>query len=43
MSSAIACYDMGFELTLCELDADYFAAGRARFDRHVSQGRLFEP
>lgn len=43
MSSAIACYDMGFDLTLCELDADYFASGKARYDRHVSQGRLFEP
>lgn len=42
MSIAIACYDMGFDLDLCELDADYFAAGKARIDRHMAQGRLFD-
>ena len=41
MSIAIACYDMGFELDLCELDTDYYAAGKARVERHMAQGRLF--
>ena len=27
MSSAIACHQMGFDLTLCELDKDYYEAG----------------
>ncbi|NTU49541.1 MAG: site-specific DNA-methyltransferase [Desulfobulbaceae bacterium] len=43
MSIAIACYDMGFDLDLCELDKDYFNAGKARVDRHMAQERLFEP
>lgn len=43
MSIAIACHDMGFDLELCELDADYFAAGKARFEKHIAQGSLFEP
>lgn len=37
MSIALACYDLGFDLDLCELDADYFSAGKARFDRHVNR------
>lgn len=37
MSIAIACYDLGFSLDLCELDPDYFAAGKQRFDDHVSK------
>lgn len=43
MSIAIACYDMGFDLDLCELDEDYFKAGKARVERHMAQTRLFEP
>ncbi|NTU49290.1 MAG: site-specific DNA-methyltransferase [Desulfobulbaceae bacterium] len=43
MSIAIACYDMGFDLDLCELDEEYFSAGKARVERHIAQGRLFEP
>ena len=37
MSIALACYDLGFDLDLCELDPDYFAAGKARFERHVNR------
>lgn len=37
MSIAIACYDLGFELDLCELDPDYFAAGQNRLDNHISK------
>lgn len=35
MSIAIACYDMGFELTGCELDPDYFKAGTERLEKHI--------
>lgn len=37
MSIAIACYDLGFELDLCELDKDYFDAGVKRFDEHIAK------
>lgn len=37
MSIAIACYDLGFDLDLCELDADYYAAGKKRFEDHVAK------
>ncbi len=40
MSSVIAAHDKGFEITCCELDADYFAAGLARVQRELAQGRL---
>ncbi len=43
MSIAIACYDMGFDLDLCEIDEKYFAAGKARVERHIAQCRFFEP
>ncbi len=37
MSSAIACHDLGFDLDICELDKDYFEAGKARFEKHVNR------
>ena len=43
MSIAIACHDMGFELTGCELDTDYFHAGVERVKKNVSQLSLFAP
>ena len=43
MSIAIACHDLGFDLTLSELDKDYFEAGKKRLDNHRAQGSLFEP
>jgi len=43
MSIAIACHDMGFDLDLCELDADYYAAGVKRFENHKSQLTMFTP
>jgi site-specific DNA-methyltransferase (adenine-specific) len=36
-SSAIACHDLGFDLDICELDPDYFKAGKERFERHVNR------
>ena len=42
-SSRIACYDLGFDFTGYELDADYFQAQEERFARHTAQERLFVP
>jgi site-specific DNA-methyltransferase (adenine-specific) len=43
MSIAIACHDMGFDLDLCELDADYYAAGVKRYEQHKAQLTIFTP
>ena len=43
MSIAIACHNLGYDLTLCELDEDYYRAGVARFEQHRAQGSLFVP
>ena len=43
MSIAIACYNLGYSLTLCELDVDYYKEGVARFEQHKAQGSLFTP
>jgi site-specific DNA-methyltransferase (adenine-specific) len=37
MGSAIACHDLGFDLDLCEIDKDYFEAGKLRLERHQQQ------
>lgn len=42
-SIAIACHDFGYELTACELDADYYKAAIERIKKHTSQLSLFEP
>lgn len=42
-SIAIACHDMGFELTACELDKDYYDSAIARIKRHTAKLSLFEP
>lgn len=42
-SSRIAAYDLGFDFTGFELDADYFAAQEKRFQNHIAQGQLFTP
>lgn len=42
-SIAIACHDFGFELTACELDADYYKASIERIKKHTAQGSLFAP
>ena len=41
MSIAIACHNLGFELTGCELDAEYYNQGIKRVKNHVAQQRLF--
>ena len=40
-SIAIACHDYGFELTACELDAEYYEAAKKRFLNHSAQQKLF--
>jgi len=40
MSIALACHDMGFDLDLCELDKDYFDAGKNRLEKHQLQQRF---
>lgn len=42
-SSRIAAYDLGFDFTGYELDCEYWSAAEERFQRHVAQGRLFQP
>jgi site-specific DNA-methyltransferase (adenine-specific) len=40
-SIAIACYDLGFDLTACELDTDYYNAALKRINEHKLQIKLF--
>ena len=39
-SSAIAAHEMGFDFVGIEIDADYIAAARKRFDMMTAQQRL---
>jgi site-specific DNA-methyltransferase (adenine-specific) len=39
-SIAIACHDLGFDLTACELDTDYFNASIKRLTDHQKQLKL---
>ena len=41
MSIAIACWDLGFDLDICELDTDYFNDAVKRFENHIAQAQLF--
>ncbi len=40
-SIALACHNLGFELTACELDTEYYDASLKRIKDHISQKRLF--
>jgi site-specific DNA-methyltransferase (adenine-specific) len=40
-SIAIACHNLGFDLTACELDKDYYEASIKRIQNHVNQLQLF--
>ena len=40
-SIAIACHNLGFDLTACELDPDYYKAAVKRIEQHKNQQRLF--
>ena len=40
-SNAIACDMEGYDLDICEIDEDYFKAGKQRFDTYKKQLTLF--
>ena len=40
-SIAIACHNLGFHLTACELDKDYYEAAIKRIEQHKQQLRLY--
>lgn len=40
-SIAIACYNLGYDLTACELDKDYYEAAIKQINEHKQQIRLF--
>lgn len=40
-SSAIACHNIGFDLTACELDKEYYDMAMERINNHIKQQRLF--
>lgn len=40
-SIAIACHNLGFDLTACELDKDYFDSAMKRIEQHKQQIRMF--
>jgi len=40
-SIAIACHNLGYELTGCELDKDYYEAAMKRINEHKQQIRMF--
>ena len=40
-SIAIACHDYGFQLTACELDAEYYEKAVERIKNHTNQLKLF--
>ena len=41
LSIGIACHNLGFDLTACELDKDYFDAAKKRLEIHQMQKRLW--
>ena len=43
MSIAIACHDLGFDLTGCEIDQDYYEAGIKRLELHKRQTAIQFP
>ena len=40
-SIAIACHNLGYNLTACELDKDYYEAAMKRIEQHKQQVRMF--
>ena len=39
-SIAIACHNLGYDLTACELDKEYFEAAMKRLNNHTAQLRI---
>lgn len=42
MSSVIACLEMGYQITCCELDKDYFNSAKQRIENYLKQLDLFK-
>jgi site-specific DNA-methyltransferase (adenine-specific) len=42
-SLAIACHDLGFKLTACEMDLDYLTAAVNRIKNYLKQPKWFKP
>ena len=40
-SFAIACHNLGYDLTACELDKEYYDAAMKRIEQHKAQIRMF--
>ena len=40
-SIAIACHNLGYELTACELDKEYYESAMKRIEQHKQQVRMF--
>ena len=40
-SIALACHNLGYDLTACELDKEYYDAAIKRIEQHKAQQRLF--
>ena len=40
-SIALACHNLGFDLTACELDKDYYNSAMKRIEQHKQQIRMF--
>jgi site-specific DNA-methyltransferase (adenine-specific) len=40
-SIALACHNLGYDLTACELDKDYYNAAIKRIEQHKAQIRMF--
>ena len=40
-SIALACHNLGFDLTACELDKDYYNEAMKRIEQHKAQIRMF--
>lgn len=40
-SIAIACHNLGYDLTACELDTEYYEAAMKRIEQHKRQIRMF--
>jgi site-specific DNA-methyltransferase (adenine-specific) len=40
-SIALACHNLGYDLTACELDKEYYEAAMKRIEQHKQQIRLF--
>ena len=40
-SIALACHNLGYDLTACELDKDYYYAAIKRIEQHKAQIRMF--